>query len=104
MNFASKSLTHIKYVKNSFSRHNGSVHASAFAFNTLLSLPALILFLIFIVKILFGSSDFFRNYVSNLAATLPGDSGELIQQFLEQDFEIQGSLIGIITVVLLFWS
>ncbi len=104
MNFVSKTLSHIKYIKNSFVRHNGGVHASAFAFNTLLSLPALILFLIFIVKILFGGSDFFRNYISNIASTLPWNSWDLIQQFLEQDFEIQGLWIWIITISLLFWS
>jgi membrane protein len=105
MNFIPQYLVdHLKYIKNSFSRHNGSVHASAFAFNTILSLPALLLFLIFLVKTLFWSSDFFRSYISNIATSLPWDTGQLIQQFLEQDFEIQWFWIGIFTITLLFWS
>ncbi len=97
-------LTILKKAIKNFSLHEISLHASAFAFTAILSLPALLLMILYIVKVLIGNSDVIQQEITEFAATLPGGAGEVIEQFLSNSINITGIWTGIITLWLLFWS
>jgi len=91
-------LTILKKAIKNFSLHEISLHASAFAFTAILSLPALLLMILYIVKVLIGNSDVIQQEITEFAATLPGGAGEVIEQFLSNSINITGIWTGIITL------
>jgi len=64
----------LKLALKNFSKHEIPMYSAAFAYTAILSLPALLLTILFVTKIFLRDSDEIRTIVENFAASLPGKS------------------------------
>ena len=99
-----KVIKNLKEAVKNFWLHETTIHASAFAYTAILSLPALILMIVFLVKLVVWNSEAIQSSITDFSQTLPWESGEILVQFLNNDVSLTGFWTGIITVALLFWS
>lgn len=92
-----------KSIKN-YSRHEIGLYSAAFTYTTLLSLPALLLTILFISKLIFGNSDQVQNVIESSATALPWESSQVLTQFLSNSIEFTGIITWAITLWILLFS
>ena len=94
----------LKQAIKNYGIHEISLYSAAFTYTTLLSLPALILTILFISELLFGSSTEIQNIIESSADVLPWSSSQVLTQFLNNSIELTGVITWAVTLWILIFS
>jgi len=92
-----------KSVKN-YSQHEIWLHSAAFTYTSLLSLPALLLTVLFITKFIYADSQPVQNIIENASQVLPWESSQVLTQFLSNSVELTWFITWAITLAILLFS
>lgn len=97
-------LSILKKAMKNYSVHEIGLYSSAMAYKTILTLPALILWLLYVAKLIYGNTSQVEDFIRNISSELPWDSWEILTQFIGNSIEMTWFWVWFLTIGLLLWT